>query len=52
MSEPNLVQELFEFLRTEKKYWLVPLVLFVAVLVVLIAFSQASAVAPFVYTLF
>ena len=48
MSKRRVVFELWEFLRQEKKYWLVPIV----IVFVLIVFSQSSAVAPFIYTLF
>ena len=41
-----------EFLRQEKKYWLVPIVIVFVLFGLLIVFSQSSAVAPFIYTLF
>ena len=44
--------EYWEFVKTRKAYWLVPL-LFVLILVgFLLVFAQGSAVAPFVYTFF
>ena len=52
MSKSRIVREFFEFLRTEKKYWLAPIVIVFVLLGLLIAFSQSSAVAPFIYTLF
>ena len=52
MSKSRIVREFFEFLRTEKKYWLAPIVIVFILLGLLIAFSQSSAVAPFIYTLF
>jgi hypothetical protein len=44
--------ELWVFLRLRKKYWLVPIVLMLAVFGALIVLTQGSAVAPFIYTLF
>lgn len=52
MSKSRVLRELVQFLREEKKYWLVPMVLFFALLGLLLVFSQSSAVAPFIYTLF
>ncbi len=52
MKKYRVVAQLLQFLAEEKKYWLVPLVVVFAVLGLLIVFSQASAVAPFIYTLF
>jgi hypothetical protein len=36
----------------EKKYWLIPLVIFLVLLGALLVFSEGSAVAPLIYTLF
>ena len=44
--------EFWRFLRARKKYWLVPILLVMALLGGLIVLSQGSAVAPFIYTLF
>jgi hypothetical protein len=52
MSKGRVVAELVEFLRQEKKYWLVPIVVVFVLFGLLIVFSQTSAVAPFIYTLF
>ncbi|HVH28591.1 MAG TPA: DUF5989 family protein [Vicinamibacterales bacterium] len=48
----RVLTELLQFLREEKKYWLVPVVIVFVVFGLLIVFSQTSAVAPFIYTLF
>jgi hypothetical protein len=48
----SLLGEFFQFLKTEKKYWLAPIVVVFVLLGLLIIFSQSSAVAPFIYTLF
>ena len=48
----RIAEELGEFLKQEKKYWLVPIVIVFVLFGLLIVFSQSSAVAPFIYTLF
>jgi hypothetical protein len=40
------------FFWQRKWWWLTPMVLVLLLLAVLIAFSQTSAIAPFVYSLF
>jgi hypothetical protein len=40
------------FLLTRKKLWLLPVLVMMVVLGGLLALSQVSAVAPFIYTLF
>ena len=52
MSKSRVFSEFWQFLRQEKKYWLVPIVLVFALFGLLVVFSQTSAVAPFIYTLF
>ena len=46
------IKELWAFLRNRKKYWLIPLILILAIFGSLIVLTQGSAVAPFIYTLF
>ena len=48
----SLLSELWAFMRVRKKWWLGPIVVVLALFGALIVFSQGSAVAPFVYTLF
>ena len=48
----RVLAELLQFLRQEKKYWLVPIAVVFVVFGLLIVFAQSSAVAPFIYTLF
>ena len=52
MSKLSLVGEFVHFLKAEKKYWLVPIVIVFVLFGLLIVFSQSSAVAPFIYKLF
>jgi hypothetical protein len=44
--------ELFRFIKVRKKYWLVPILISLALMGSLIVFSKGSALAPFIYTLF
>lgn len=48
----SFLKELWAYMRTRKKYWLIPILLVMVVLGVLIVLAQGSAVAPFIYTLF
>jgi hypothetical protein len=48
----SFLLELWAFLRARKKFWLLPILLCMALLGVLIVLSQGSALAPFIYTLF
>ncbi len=44
--------EFWEFMRVRKKYWLFPILIVLLLFGGLIVFSQGSAVAPFIYTIF
>jgi drug/metabolite transporter superfamily protein YnfA len=48
----NFLVELWQFLRTRKKLWLLPITIVMLVLGGLLILAQGSAVAPFIYTLF
>ena len=48
----GLISELWKFMRIRKKFWLLPIVLMLALLGALLVFTQGSVVAPFIYTLF
>ncbi len=48
----EFIKELWAFLRTRKKYWLVPIIIVLVVFGALLVLTQGSAVAPFIYTLF
>lgn len=43
---------LWDFLKTRRKWWLTPIVLFLLLISLLIVLTQGSALAPFIYTLF
>jgi drug/metabolite transporter superfamily protein YnfA len=48
----NFLVELWAFLRTRKKLWLLPIAIVMLLLGGLLILAQGSAVAPFIYTLF
>ena len=48
----EFVREIWEFLKERKKFWLLPIILFLGLLGTLIVMTEGSAVAPFIYTLF
>ena len=48
----DFFKEFWEFLRERKKYWLIPIIIVLALFGVLIVLTQGSAVAPFIYTIF
>ncbi|MBU23744.1 MAG: hypothetical protein CL476_11665 [Acidobacteria bacterium] len=48
----QVLAEFWEFLRFNKKYWLLPIVVVLVLASLLIVLAQGSAVAPFIYTLF
>lgn len=45
-------KEFFEFLKTRKKYWLIPLIVILLLFSLLIVLTQGSALAPFIYSIF
>jgi Family of unknown function (DUF5989) len=48
----DFVLELWAFMRERKKFWLLPIVIALLLIGSLIVFTQGSAMAPFIYTLF
>jgi hypothetical protein len=48
----SIFAELFEFLGTRKKFWLIPLLVLFLIFGGLFILGQGSVVAPFIYTLF
>ena len=48
----EFLKELFAFLKTRKKFWLLPLIIILLLLAVLIVLTSVSALAPIIYTLF
>lgn len=52
VSRLGVLGELLQFLWARKLWWLIPMLLALALFAVLIIFAQASGAAPFIYTLF
>lgn len=52
MGKFGIAKEFFEFLRHRKKWWLTPIIVFLALLGALIVLTEGSALAPFIYALF
>ncbi len=48
----SFIKELWLYMRVRKKFWLIPILLVMAILGGLLVLVQGSAVAPFIYTLF
>ncbi len=48
----ELLKDLLDFLKTRKKFWLIPLLVILLFFSFLIILSSGSAIAPFIYTLF
>lgn len=52
MRRLRILGEFWDFLRHQKKYWLVPIVVILVLMGIFVAFTAQSALAPFIYTLF
>ncbi len=44
--------QMWAYLKVRKKWWLLPILMFIWVVGVLLVFAQGSALAPFIYTIF
>lgn len=51
-SKLSIIRELWDFMKVRKKWWLGPIVFMLLLLGLLLVFTQGSALAPFIYTLF
>jgi hypothetical protein len=51
-SRLGTVGELFAFLWEQKLWWLMPMIVMLLLIGALLVFTQGSAIAPFIYTLF
>ena len=48
----NFINEFWEFLKVRKKYWLLPLLIVLALFGGIMVLSSGSAIAPLIYTIF
>lgn len=52
MSKAQVVNELYQFMRENRKYWLAPIAISLVFMGLLLVLTKSSAIAPFIYTLF
>ena len=48
----ELITDIWEFMKTRKKFWLLPALIVLIVVGTVLVIGSASAVAPFIYTVF
>ena len=48
----DFLKDLWGFLKERKKFWLLPIILFMTLFGVLIVLTSGSAIAPFIYAIF
>ncbi len=48
----SFIGEFWLFMRARKKYWLLPILVMMAVFGGLLVLAEGTAVAPFIYTIF
>ncbi|WP_203460752.1 DUF5989 family protein [Lacinutrix sp. WUR7] len=51
-SKSAIFLEFMKFLMEQKKYWLIPIIVVLILLMALVLFTENSVLSPFVYTLF
>jgi len=52
VSKLSIIVEFWQFLRTRKKWWLIPILVSLLLLGALIIFAEGSALSPWLYTFF
>jgi hypothetical protein len=52
MSKMAIVGEFWMFMRQNKKWWLLPIVMVLLMFGTLLVFAGGSVLAPFIYTIF
>lgn len=52
MHKLSIIREFWDFLKVRKKWWLLPIIIFLVLFSALIILTQGSAIAPFIYALF
>ncbi len=51
-SKFSIFGEFWAFMKMRKRWWLAPIIVMLLLLGILIIFTEGSALAPFIYTLF
>ncbi len=52
MGAFSLAREFWAYMRVRKKWWLLPIIVVMALVSTLLVFAEGSALAPFIYTIF
>jgi len=52
MSKMQVLSEVWQFMRANRKYWLAPIVVVLVLVGLLLIVAKSSVIAPFIYTLF
>lgn len=52
MSSIGLAKEVWLYMRENKKWWLLPIIIVLVLVGSLLVFAQGSVLAPFIYTIF
>jgi hypothetical protein len=48
----EFLKDFLTFLKTRKKYWLIPLIVILLLFSLLVVLTEGTALAPFIYSLF
>lgn len=52
MASGSLIGQIWGYVKAEKKWWLLPIILMLVTVGSLLVFAQGSALAPFIYSIF
>lgn len=52
MSKFSIIMEFWDFIKNQKKWWLLPIVIFLLLLGVFLVAAEGSTLAPLIYALF
>ena len=53
MARSSLIKEFFDFIKENKKWWLLPIIFVLGLVALLVAIAHTMpAAAPFIYTIF
>ncbi|MGD2046590.1 MAG: DUF5989 family protein [Gemmatimonadota bacterium] len=52
MAKASLMGQIWGYVKSEKKFWLLPIVVMLLVVGTLLVLAQGSALAPFIYSIF
>jgi hypothetical protein len=52
MSKLSILKEFFQFIKANKKWWLIPIVVILLAIGTLLFATEGSMLAPLIYTLF